>query len=285
MAFIGKPIPWPDGFLSRDRANVRVPKWEIGRHLLRCAFYVFFLHEQFHHKVESLGFCFLVSTGTDRYRPYKSNVYRRTFLTSDCIEESLANAESYRRLAETRYLKRVDPAIRDGLREYLRASISLQPAGYREGLNYLADTAYRGGLYQLQSQVLDGTFPPGTPPNHWSIAPNLITAVADISDEIYVILPRGARPIFRTANVDPGATVSSRVLESALTRHYGYSTVKGGKGSHVKLSKPSAPTIVLPGNRPVLSPGVVKQVLNVFGGFPISSLPDLLDGRLVGPPI
>ena len=34
---------------------VRVPRSQIVRHLLRSAFYVFFLHEQFHHKVESLA--------------------------------------------------------------------------------------------------------------------------------------------------------------------------------------------------------------------------------------
>lgn len=45
---------------------VHVPKQEVARQLLRSAFYVFFLHEQFHHKVESLGFRFLIATGTDR---------------------------------------------------------------------------------------------------------------------------------------------------------------------------------------------------------------------------
>ena len=108
----------------------------------------------------------------------------------------------------------------------------------------------------------------------------MITALADITDDIYVVLPRGARPIFRATSVDPGATVSSRVLEGALTRHYGYRAVPGGKGSHVKLAKPGAPTIIIPGNRPVLSPGVVKHALESVGGYPISRLPDLLDGKL-----
>jgi hypothetical protein len=56
---------------------VHIPQTEIARHLL---------------------------LGADRYRPYKRKVYSRTFNTSDCIEESLANAESYRRLAEDRYV-------------------------------------------------------------------------------------------------------------------------------------------------------------------------------------
>jgi len=67
----------------------------IVKQLLRGAFYTLFLHEQFHHKVESLGLRLLIAAGSDRYRPYKANVYRPAWGTSDCLEESLANAESY----------------------------------------------------------------------------------------------------------------------------------------------------------------------------------------------
>jgi predicted RNA binding protein YcfA (HicA-like mRNA interferase family) len=108
----------------------------------------------------------------------------------------------------------------------------------------------------------------------------MITALADITDEIYVVLPLGALPIFRPTSIDPGATVSTGALVGALTRHYGYEHVPGGKGSHVKLKKPGAQTIIIPGNRPVLSPGVVKHALEAIGGYPISKLPDLLQGRL-----
>jgi predicted RNA binding protein YcfA (HicA-like mRNA interferase family) len=252
----------------------------ITRQLLRSAFYVFYLHEQFHHKVESLGFRLLIATGTDRYRPYKANVYRPSYLTPDCLEESLANAESYRRLSEPRYAKRHDKPILAGLRNFLRWSFPLQPAGYAESINFLADQDYRNGLYALQSQALDGTIPPKTPPLDWSVAPNIITSLMDIADDIYVVLPRGARPIFKPTSIDPGATVSSRALVGALTRHHGYQKTSGGKGSHVKLTKPGAPNIHIPGDRPVVSPGVVKQALGAIGGYSISRLPDLLEGRL-----
>ncbi len=245
---------------------------QIRRQLLRSAFYVFFLHEQFHHKVESLGFRLLITTGTDCYRPYKANVYRPSYLTVDCLEESLANAESYRRLREPRYFKRHE--------EHLKATIPIQPPGYAEGVNYLPEASYRGGLYNLKSRVLEGLLSPHTPASHWAIARNMITALMDITIDIYVILPRGGRPIFRPTSIDPGFTTSSHALASALTRHHGYQPVSGGKGSHVKLIKPGAPNIHIPGNRSVVSPGVVKQALNAIGRYPISLLPDLLAGRL-----
>jgi predicted RNA binding protein YcfA (HicA-like mRNA interferase family) len=156
----------------------------------------------------------------------------------------------------------------------------MQPPGYAEGVHYLGKAAFRDGLFSLQSQVLDGAMPATTSAAHWSVAPNMITALTDITDNIYVVLPRGARPIFRPTSIDPGVTISSRALETALTKHHGYRPVPGGKGSHVKLAKPGAPTVIIPGNRPVLSPGVVKHALEAIGGYPISRLPDLVDGRL-----
>lgn len=268
-------VDWPRVHLSSDA---------IARQLLRTAFYAFFLHEQFHHKVESLGLRLLVSTDSDRYRPYKAKVYRPTFLTAACLEESLANAESLRRLDEPRYVQRIDPAIRAGLRKFLRVAIDVQPPGYREGLNFVREEDYRAGLYKLQSQILDASLTPRTPDASWSVAPNMITALADISDSIYVVLPKGARPIFRPTWVDPGTTVSTSELVGALTKHYGYEKVAGGKGSHVKLKKPGAPTITLAGNRPVLSPGLVKHALDALGGYPISRVPELLAGKLPAHP-
>lgn len=264
-------------FVNWDKVNE--PSFLIARDLLRCSFYVFFLHEQFHHKVESLGFRLLISTGADRYRPYKAKVYRAAYKTPDCLEESLANAESFLRLSEPRYGDRLLAPIRDGVRDFLRATMNMQPPGYAQGVHYLSKAKFRDGLYKLQSQALDALLIPTTPVSHWSVAPNMITALTDITDDIYVVLRQGARPIFPTS-VDPGPTVSTNAIASALSRHYGYAHVQGGKGSHVKLKKAGAQTIVLPGNRPVLSPGVLKHVLEAFGGHPISRLPDLLEGRL-----
>jgi hypothetical protein len=39
-----------------------------------------------------------------------------------------------------------------------------------------------------------------------------------IDADIYVILPVGARPIFRAGSIDPGATASTAQLTSALIR-------------------------------------------------------------------
>jgi predicted RNA binding protein YcfA (HicA-like mRNA interferase family) len=58
----------------------------------------------------------------------------------------------------------------------------------------------------------------------------------------------------------------------------GWQVVQGGKGSHVKLKKPDAPTIILPGDRRELSPGVTRQVLRILGNYSFHDLPELLRG-------
>ncbi len=255
-----------------------ITPWEIGRQLLRGAFYALYLHEQFHHKVESLGFRLLVATGTDRYRRYKTAVYRPTFLTPNCLEESLANAESYRRVSEEHYKARQAEPFRTALRFYLELSFGVQPPGYSEALNFLGETASASGQHRLQSLILDGKSPPNTPITHWSVAPDVIRALMNVDSEIYVIVPTGASPLFRPT-IDPGYTVSTDAAKKGLVKHHGYNVVPGGKGSHVKLSKPGAATIVLTGNQDALSPGVLKDVLSKLGGHPLSRARDVLEGR------
>ncbi|MDB3948965.1 hypothetical protein N9370_04320, partial [Paracoccaceae bacterium] len=69
-------------------------------------------------------------------------------------------------------------------------------------------------------------------------------------------------------------------LQKALTKHYGFKKVVGGKGNHIKLERLGFRPIILPGNRKVVSPGVVKQILDIFGGHSISKVPDLIKGKL-----
>ena len=130
---------------------------------------------------------------------------------------------------------------------------------------------------------MDGKRTPTTPPSDWIVAPNMITALASIKSEIFVILPHGARPTFNPTWIAPGFTVSSRQLEDALCRHYGYQHVAGGKGSHVKLKKEGHKPIIIPGNKKVLSPGVVKSALNTIGGYSQAKLQDMLIGKRVLP--
>lgn len=267
---VARHVNWP------AVTKLQLSAADIARQLLRSAFYAYFLHEQFHHKVESLGFRLLIATGADRYRPYKSNVYRKTYRTSNCLEESLANAESYLRVSEERYKKRQHLPFRNALQSLLKASFASQPPGYREALSYLTETTFRSGQQSLHSAMLDGLYPPSTPSGRWVVAPQMIRALMNIDADIYVILPSGAQPLFKPTSIDPGVTISTDQAKKALIRKYGYAEVSGGKGSHVKLTKAGAKPIVLRGHQAALSPGLLKHVLAQLGDYPLSRAREIL---------
>jgi len=177
-----------------------LPPCQIIHELKMSAFYLLYLHEEFHHKVESFGFRLLIAAGRDHYLRYKRNVYRANYLTNNCLEESLANANSYVRLAHNPYRDVVsDGSIRKGVRAYLKRSFQSQAPGYRQASLYLTDRDFKYGCRNLQSQIRDGAFHaphPAAPHDKWLLAPDMLTALKKVSDRIYRIVPRGGRSIF-----------------------------------------------------------------------------------------
>ena len=186
------------GLCDRD-ARPWETEWSSGlgfaEALIRASFYAYYLHEQVHHNVESLGLRFLVSTGSDRYLSYGSKVYSPTFLTSNCLEESLANADSVRRLGEPRYRERMPAQVRAALNSYLRATIRKQPKGYNEGLAFVSHASYEQGIWELQSRVLTSTYPAKFSKFHWAAAQHMIRSAMDI-DRLSTQLCRADRNRF-----------------------------------------------------------------------------------------
>jgi hypothetical protein len=171
--------------------------------LLRASLYLLYLHEAFHHKVESFGFRLLVTTGEDHYWRYKENVYKPTFLTNDCLEESLANAESYRRIGEPPYTQHFGPAITKILPGFLKHSFTRQPAGYAQAVGYLTDEQFYTGVFELQTQVLEGKLnrvPPGRHPNEvWQIVADTMVPSMAVDGQIFLVSPEGAGRMFPEA--------------------------------------------------------------------------------------
>lgn len=259
--------------------RARGSRWKLAENLIRASFYAFYLHEQFHHKVESFAFRLLVSTRADCYRPYQSSVYVPNFRTLHCIEESLANADSVRRLNEPRYKERLSPAVREALKNYLRHSIPKQPFSYGLGLDFVPERQHEAGIWELQSQVLTATCPAKFPSHQWLVAKHMIRSAMDIDRRIYAIVPRGYRPVLPWRHIQPAPTTSSRELIQASRKHYGFEEITGGKGSHVKMKHPDGRTLIIPGDRKNLRPGTLSNTLDTLGGYNLRQLPEVLSGR------
>lgn len=234
----------------------------LAKAIIRSAFAAFFLHEHFHHKVESFGLRMHVALGRSAYLPYKNSVYRPSYLTDNCLEEAMANADSHRRLATQPYSRLIGKAVLRAARVHLEATFLTDPPGYRLAKNYLTQTNFDAGTRKLQGQVKEALLAPTQPAEDWLAAKRLLQSYFSVSSNIYTVVPRGKRS-FLPSKIIPKTCGTRDMIK--LYKSYGYSEVPGGKGSHVKMKKRDCPTMHLPGNRKSLSPGVLNGALKNLG--------------------
>jgi predicted RNA binding protein YcfA (HicA-like mRNA interferase family) len=248
--------------------------YELARRLLRAATYAFFLHEHYHHKIESLGLRLHVATGNSCYLPYFENVYRPMIGKDDQLEEALANADCYLRLSEPKYKRSITLLVVEALRSELRFSFPTQPPGYREAIRYLSERDFDMGEDLLQGRVKEASLTPIQPSSDWIVAPQMTRSLMSVRQNIWWVVPSGVRPIVPTKTLAVQTCSTSDMIK--LLEANGYEQVKGGKGSHVKLKRPNSPMAIVPGNRRNLSPGVVKSALRTLGKYAIQDIPKLL---------
>ncbi len=244
--------------------------------LLRAAIFAFYLHEQYHHKVESLALRLHVTTRQGRYRRYVSSVYRPCRDKDEQIEEALANADSVLRLTEPHYSRKLGPVVRKALRRHLEFRIPFDPPGYRMGCHYLTDEKFDAGENLLQGRVSEAVMTPTQPASDWRIASHLTQSLFRVTDHVWWVVPKGGSPRI-PGRAMPVRTCSTRDMIRVCEQH-GYRQVSGGKGSHVKMKKlVGGPMIILPGNRSELSPPVARNILKALGNYGLQDLKRLVE--------
>ena len=255
------------------RSVVGIRPSALWTELNRAAFLMYFYHEHYHHKIECLGFRLHVATGLSVYPDYSKNVYGTTRGTDDHLEEALANADSYRRLARNTPL--LARPVLEALRFLLRSRFPHDPPGYRRAVDYLSDHRFSDGQNLLHGQVREGILIPTQDRNEWNLAPGLTKSFVPITGSIWSLVPPGTRSALTGRFIAPVRTCSSADIER-IARRFGFERVPGGKGSHVKLAKPGRYPLIVPGDRRDLSVGVTKNLLAGIGGYHLNDLPALL---------
>ena len=244
--------------------------------LYRAGVYLYYLHEHYHHKVECLGFRLHVVQRKSAFLPYHKLIYSGAKGTDDHLEEALANADCYHRLNTQPYSRWLTSHVVKAVRAYLKWQFPHDPPGYRKAVNYLTKPEFDAGENVLQAQVKEVSLKPAQPIIEWDMAPRMTQSFFPVTSNIWTVIPAGTKPRLPLKPVTPIRTCSTRDMIK-LYRDAGYAEVVGGKGSHVKLKKPGAPTMILPGDRIELSPGVAKTALRVLGDFNLRDLPRLVE--------
>jgi predicted RNA binding protein YcfA (HicA-like mRNA interferase family) len=261
-----------------DPSAVRgVPVNLLAKALLRAATCTLFLHEHFHHKVECLGIRLYVVEKKSRYVDYFRQIYRNKQDPDKILEEALANADSYNRISDPPYSLWLPPCFRDAVRTWMLWNFKLSPPGYDQAGRFI-NTAFNRGENRLHGYMHECTFTLSQPPSEWDFAPRLTQSFFNFDHHIWSVV-RGKSGILPKAKTAPIRTCSSSEMVRLLEQ-VGYRVVTGGKGSHIKLEKPGAPMVVVPGNRRELSPGVAKNIVPVLGGRSLGHLQLYLQGTI-----
>lgn len=169
--------------------------YNLAKNLIRVAVSSFFLHEHFHHKVECLGLRLHVTTKKSVYPDYKTNVYKTTYGTDDCLEESLANADAWIRLNNNPYKRIATKHVTDAARQYLKDRFAIDPPGYRKALDYLSKAQFTMGENLLQAQVRECAMSPIGSIDEWNVAPRLLQSFFNVTNNIWSVVRRGTTPI------------------------------------------------------------------------------------------
>ena len=235
----------------------------------RAAMSVLYLHEAFHHKIESLAIRYEIVERARRYLPYSSNVVIPLLRqrSDDVLEEALACAEMYRRFKTERLYRRGVPApVRKATIEMLLSWFPTLPPSYREAGAYLQDLQFADGLNTLMSQVHEATIAPKRNSYEWELAPHMHRGLFDCQRITHILVPVGQKPLLPWIGHAPALpSVSTRKAIRRLEQE-GWKIVAGrGKGSHIRLKQNGRRPLTIPANRESLSPGIVGQIADALG--------------------
>lgn len=222
-------------------------------------------HELFHARVEGvLSWLELTSSG-GRFRRYKTEVYRRTYLTPDCREEALAVWWSRKSVAETlgRIHRGHSPVIDEILTKVVDPHLDMAPPGYDQ---------WRVGDERDAWQIFGCELCTGLPGGGVRGGPMPLGTLS--RDPLpFELLPLDVPTWFVGTGRIADAVLSSpqsflsptrREMERAL-KHLGYTAEPSrGKGSHEWWIGPNKRGFSLPSNDPV-KPGIFRSFLAHVG--------------------
>ena len=208
----------------------------------RAAMSVLYLHEAFHHKVESLAIRYEIVERARRYLPYVNRVVIPLIRSQsdDVLEEALACAEMYRRFESERIYRRgvPGPVWKATLRMLVQWFPTLPPS-YRQAIDYLYDHEFEPALNILMSQVQEATTSPKRPSKEWDLATHVHRGLFNVRQITHILVPVGQKPILPWIGHAPALpSISTRNAVRFLEREGWQADSRRGKGSHILMKRP-----------------------------------------------
>lgn len=233
-----------------------------------AAIMILYLHEEYHHKVESFSVRNHIVTERCSYDAYKKNVYQpaRSSTPTSCREEAMCHAYSRRKLRSKLSGKASPNTIHQAIS--VVDEIITQAVGPYAGADFLiSDSDFEWTQSELQCQIQEGIPITVTDNLRWQHEEKLFSPLYRGKNLPCILVPI-TTPLIRVPGVLQFTATSRGVVK--VIRKHGYQEEKGGKGSHTKYGKAGGPMIIIPKGKE-LSPGVLKSVAQSLG-MPIQDL-------------
>jgi hypothetical protein len=257
---------------SAASAAPLAPTRENAQHLVRTAFLVLFLHQLFHHRVETLGLRLEVVHQRPRYLPYYRDAYARSAGTDDQLEEALANAFVHRSLGHRARSADVPVEVRRLAAAHVRERWTADEPSYREAAAYLTSTGWSRGLGELHARVDEGTATPSRRATWRHLGPDLTGVFLEPAVDVVAVAVEGQPAVLPRADVAPACSGAQMV---ALLERAGYEQPRRQKGPVLRLTCKGRAVAVVP-PVPALPPGATARLLALIDATP-ADLPELLE--------
>lgn len=231
---------------------------------IRSALSVLYLHEAFHHKVESFAIRVEAVERRRRYLPYMEGFFipSRDRQSDDLLEEALACAEMRLRLGEPRYRRGVPPMVCKATVAMLAAWLPHLGPSYRRGPEFFDPSSEATWMAygNLRSQVQEATGQPRRDLTEWDLMPQSLRGMFDCRKITHVLVPVGEEPVIPWFTTGFRGTIATMELVRALERDGYRVQPRRGKGSHITLTAPGRLMMTIPANRRELSHVVLRSV-------------------------
>jgi hypothetical protein len=246
--------------LSQDLRPLSI-KGNIYSFASKLAMNLVYQHELFHAKVEAITTWIELLSQKAKYIKYSENVYQKSFLKNSCLEEALANWNSW--IFDIRLIGELDSfqfqSVKSIIEDYLDAS----PPGYDQWAIGKTTMSWKtfgsqistGKLTKLKNELpLDVMFDETYFQFHF------------LPSDIPIYFIGDGQILSRLISAPSTLRLPPRrELRKVIEKFYGYSLdPKGGKGSHEKWIGDNGRFFIIPGTDPV-SPPVFKTFLHHFG--------------------
>jgi len=236
-------------------------KRNIYSYASKLAMNLVYQHELFHAKVEAITTWIELLSQKAKYIKYFENVYQKSFLKDSCLEEALANWNSW--MFDIRSIGELDSSQFQGVKSIVEDYLDASPPGYDQWAIGKTTMSWKtfgsqistGKLTKQKNELpLDVIFDETYFQFHF------------LSTDIPIYFIGDGQILSRLISAPSTLRLPPRrELRKVIEKFYGYSLdPKGGKGSHEKWIGDNGRFFIIPGTDPV-SPPVFKTFLHHFG--------------------